>query len=196
MMENHTPGKRDSIISAAEQLFAGYGIKKTTMEDIAKKVHMGKSTVYYYFKSKEEIFAEVIKKDSGTFKVELERAIAAGETPHKKISDYVRARMIYLRRLTSYYSTLTDEYFEQYRFVENIRKDFVDYEIAVLSGLLEEGVGQGLFSIENIGSTARMIIIILKGLEQHLMANRDEDDIETESRQMLHILFKGIENTH
>ncbi|MCD6177527.1 MAG: helix-turn-helix transcriptional regulator, partial [Candidatus Cloacimonetes bacterium] len=33
--------KRKRIIEIAEQLFAQYGFLKTTMEDIAKKVHMG-----------------------------------------------------------------------------------------------------------------------------------------------------------
>ena len=53
--------KKARIIAAAEQMFAHFGIQKTTMEEIAKKVHMGKSTLYYYFKSKEDIFAEYQK---------------------------------------------------------------------------------------------------------------------------------------
>jgi AcrR family transcriptional regulator len=43
--------KKERIITIAEQLFARFGIQKTTMEDIAKKARMGKSTMYYYFKT-------------------------------------------------------------------------------------------------------------------------------------------------
>ena len=40
------------VIEAAKVLFQRYGLKKTTMEDIAKFVGKGKSTLYYYFPSK------------------------------------------------------------------------------------------------------------------------------------------------
>ena len=43
------------ILEGADKLFQKYGLGKTTMEDIAKDAGKGKSTLYYYFKSKEEI---------------------------------------------------------------------------------------------------------------------------------------------
>ena len=46
---------RADILRAAEALFQKWGLKKTTMEDIAKEAGKGKSTLYYYFKSKAEI---------------------------------------------------------------------------------------------------------------------------------------------
>ena len=44
------------VLNGAKQLMQQYGLKKTTMEDIAKSVGKSKSTLYYYFKDKEEIF--------------------------------------------------------------------------------------------------------------------------------------------
>ena len=48
--------KKERILKVAEEFFAQFGIKKTTMDEIAKKVRIGKSTLYYYFKSKTHIF--------------------------------------------------------------------------------------------------------------------------------------------
>jgi AcrR family transcriptional regulator len=185
--------KKERIIAIADQLFAHFGIQKTTMEDIAKKARMGKSTMYYYFKSKEEIFAEVIRRDSVIFKLELNQAVARGKTPQEKIGNYVLARMKHLKKLRNYYLTLTDEYLEHYAFVENTRKEFVDYEISTLSTLLNEGVIQGLFTIDSIETTARNFAICLKGLEYPFFAKEIESDIEKGSNQMLNILLKGIE---
>lgn len=48
--------RRNEIINAAEQLFFSKGYEKATMDDIVKKAEFSKSTLYAYFKSKEELF--------------------------------------------------------------------------------------------------------------------------------------------
>ena len=48
-----------AILQAAERLFQKWGINKTTMEDIAHEARKGKSTLYYYFKSKEDVLEAV-----------------------------------------------------------------------------------------------------------------------------------------
>ena len=45
---------RDSIMDAAGELFGKKGIDGTTMDDIAKLADYSKSTIYVYFKSKED----------------------------------------------------------------------------------------------------------------------------------------------
>ncbi|MFW6389223.1 MAG: TetR/AcrR family transcriptional regulator, partial [Marinilabiliaceae bacterium] len=51
---------RIAILKSARELFAKFGYRKTTMEDIAQALRKGKSSLYYYFKNKEEIFQAVI----------------------------------------------------------------------------------------------------------------------------------------
>ena len=59
------------ILKAAERVFQKWGSNKTTMEDIAREAGKGKSTLYYYYQSKEEIFDAVVivefEKDSIAF---------------------------------------------------------------------------------------------------------------------------------
>ncbi|MCP4761892.1 MAG: TetR/AcrR family transcriptional regulator, partial [archaeon] len=154
---------------------------------------MGKSTIYYYFRNKEEIFASVIQKDSLVFKNKLDEVVKNAKTPQEKIGRYVQARMKHLKELTNFYTTLTDEYLEHYLFVEKTRKDFNEYEITTIKTILKDGVSAGDFIVEDIDTSARMIIIALKGLEFLLFAQDNERNIEYESTKMLKILFKGIE---
>ncbi|MCL1914966.1 MAG: TetR/AcrR family transcriptional regulator [Eubacteriaceae bacterium] len=51
---------RDNILSAAKRLFIENGVLQTTMNDISKEANFSKSTVYVYFKSKEEIYNHII----------------------------------------------------------------------------------------------------------------------------------------
>ncbi|MDD3570510.1 MAG: TetR/AcrR family transcriptional regulator [Lachnospiraceae bacterium] len=48
------------ILETAEKLFLEKGIKQTTMDDISKAADYSKSTIYVYFKSKEEIYNHII----------------------------------------------------------------------------------------------------------------------------------------
>jgi AcrR family transcriptional regulator len=51
---------RRSIIESAAQVFTEKGYHKTKMDDIAEKLGVSKGAIYQYFKSKEQIFVEVI----------------------------------------------------------------------------------------------------------------------------------------
>jgi AcrR family transcriptional regulator len=52
--------KRQEILDAARECFARFGYEKTTVDDIGKMVGMNKASLYYYYKSKEAIYGEVI----------------------------------------------------------------------------------------------------------------------------------------
>ncbi|MHB8580136.1 MAG: TetR/AcrR family transcriptional regulator [Ignavibacteriaceae bacterium] len=44
------------IIKAADKRFAKHGLNKTTLDEIARDLRIGKATIYHYFKSKDELF--------------------------------------------------------------------------------------------------------------------------------------------
>src|SRR5947207_8857151 len=46
---------RDTILDAADRLIERFGYKKTTMDDLAQEVGIGKGTIYLYCPSKEEV---------------------------------------------------------------------------------------------------------------------------------------------
>jgi len=52
------------ILEAAEKLFSGKGIKDTKMIDIARECELSKGSLYFYFKSKDEIIWDLLFKHS------------------------------------------------------------------------------------------------------------------------------------
>ncbi|NHZ85464.1 MAG: TetR family transcriptional regulator [Planctomycetia bacterium] len=186
--------KKETILAVAEKFFARFGIRKTTMDEIAKMARIGKSTLYYYFKSKEDIFAEVIHKEARILKRKLRENISMVSTPQEKLVAYVLTRMKHLKELSNYYSTLTDEYLVHYSFVERTRKDFTKYEIDMLKTILFEGIEKGVFQVDEVDVAAQAIVITMKGLEYPLIVQEDAKDMENTIHKMLNILFKGIES--
>ena len=56
--------KREAIIQGALQLFSIHGFHKTTIPDIAAKLHMSVGNLYNYFSSKDVLAKEIIKYTS------------------------------------------------------------------------------------------------------------------------------------
>jgi len=52
--------RKSSMINAAERVFFKKGFENSTMDDIAKEAEFTKKTIYSYFKSKEDLYYEIM----------------------------------------------------------------------------------------------------------------------------------------
>lgn len=55
------PDRAEKIVEAAMELFSRYGYERTSIEDIAKHLSIGKGSVYLDFRTKEEILMRIIE---------------------------------------------------------------------------------------------------------------------------------------
>lgn len=185
--------KRKIILKVSKNLFSRFGLVKTTVDEIAKLARIGKGTVYHYFKSKEDIFAEVIQKESNILQEEILQVLKSEHTPQGKLAAFIKTRFRHLKKMTNYYSALTDDYLQHYSFIEKARREYLEIEVQTVKDLLNEGVEKGVFEIKDTKLAAESIIFLLKGLEYPWTAEKDKPDIEHYTDQFLNILFKGIE---
>ena len=67
--------RKDEIYDAASRLFAHYGVKKTTIGDIAKEVGIGTGSVYLDFPSKEAIVCGLARREQVRLLAELQQTL-------------------------------------------------------------------------------------------------------------------------
>jgi len=91
--------KRIKILEAAKSCFTQFGYEKTTLEDIGKKLGLNKSSLYYYFKNKEEIFTAVVVKEAEKIVDDLQNEFEHKEQPEEKIQVYMKKRLTYYRKV-------------------------------------------------------------------------------------------------
>jgi AcrR family transcriptional regulator len=72
--------KRDRILDAAQSLFVRYGVKRTSIDDVAREAGIAKGTVYLSFKSKAELFAAIADRLCANTLADVQR-IALETTP-------------------------------------------------------------------------------------------------------------------
>ncbi|HHU83080.1 MAG TPA: TetR/AcrR family transcriptional regulator [Firmicutes bacterium] len=194
-MEHSNPAgtnTRKNIIEAAREIFARYGFRKATMDDIARAARKGKSSLYHYFTSKEEVFQEVVEGEAAEVKAEISRAVAAEKTPQEKFRAYVITRMTAFKRVANLFSAFKDEYLESYSFIERLRENYNRYEIETITSILKEGLERGAFIVKNLELTAYAIFTAAKGLEYSWALEPDMRKIETNIDSLLDIFFYGL----
>jgi len=184
---------RKKIIISAGTIFSHYGFRKTTMDEIAKALKMGKSSIYYYFSSKEEIFEAVVLHEANVLRNELTTAIKSVESPVGKIRNYVFVRMKAFEKLSNYYNAIFDKNLDHFDFIENIRSKYDREELAILRLLLHHGARKKVFNVTDSAYTALAIQTSLKGLEVPLFwQKKKEVSIEERLNGILEVLFHGI----
>lgn len=183
---------RKKIIISAGQIFSRYGFRKTTMDELAKALKMGKSSIYYYFDSKEEIFEGVVLNEANILRNELTTAIKSVDSPVDKMKNYVFVRMKAFEKLSNYYNAIFDKNLDHYDFIETIRAKYDREELAILRLIIYHGARMKVFNVNNSEYTALAIQTTLKGLEVPLFWKKKELNIEERLNAILNVLFYGI----
>jgi AcrR family transcriptional regulator len=184
---------RESIVNAASDIFSKYGYKKTTMDDIALALGKGKSSIYYYFRNKEEIFQAVLEQEVILLKSKLQKAVNRKKHHKGKLKAYIITRMKGFESMINFYNAVKNEYLSQFEFIERIRYKYDQEEIAFVQGILEEGVEKGDFNIEDPYLASVAIVTSMKGFEIPLyITGKKGQDIEQLVDKLLKMLFSGI----
>jgi AcrR family transcriptional regulator len=183
---------REAIIDIAQEIFARFGYRKTSMETIARAARKAKSSVYYYFKNKEEIILAVIDKEVSMLKKEISNALALAAEPEEKLRIYAITRMRIFSRIARHYSSFKHEYYEEFNFIQKVREKYDMYEMKVMREILSEGVKKGIFVIDDIPMTAYAIIVAIKGFEYSWATEPDIARLEKSIDNLSNILFRGI----
>ncbi len=63
-----------TILDTARGVFETYGVRRANIDDVAARAGVSRSTIYRRFPTKENLFAEVVRREAGLFFSTLDRA--------------------------------------------------------------------------------------------------------------------------
>ncbi len=156
------------VITAAKELFKRYGLKKTTMEDIAKYVGKGKSTLYYYFPSKQEIFEAVVEHEMKELFRSIEIAAENAPTAREKLKVYCTTRFEKLAMMCNLSQVLKEDIMDNACTIFQLKKKHSNVEINLVREFLAFGVKSGEFRVlsdEHYDILAKIIVATFRGFE-------------------------------
>ena len=94
--------RAQNIICAAEELFARYGFERTSIEDIARHLGIGKGSIYLEFRTKEEILFRILSGYARSLQESFEAKVHDHST-----SPLATLRQVYIEETISCYDRVT-----------------------------------------------------------------------------------------
>jgi len=168
---------RSEILKAAERVFQKWGMNKATMEDIAREAGKGKSTLYYYYQSKDEIFdAVVIIEFERTLKRAKELAQEA-KTAKEMLIKYFVESINEMKSKISTYTIIREEIKRNQNFIKKLRDLFQAREEKYIREILEFGLENKEFTFihkSEVATAAKTITGMIHALELYLLLENDD----------------------
>ncbi len=183
---------KDKIIASADEFFSRFGFYKTTMDEIARKIHKAKGVLYYYFKSKEELYTEVVNRELQNVKDELIKIINTNADPVTILENYIKIRFKLLSEAHNYHETLRADFRERYGFVENVRTNFNNFERYHLEKILQTGKKMGYFKLSDVKHTIDVVMIMIQSVEIPLYLQNKYNEYENIIDEMVSLIFNGL----
>src|SRR3954463_11163384 len=85
MLQTGVDDTASRVLAAALEQFEEFGIRRTTMEDVARRAGLSRVTIYRRFPGKEALVEAVILGEAQRFFAELEAAVAGIESVEERI---------------------------------------------------------------------------------------------------------------
>ncbi|MEU2026040.1 TetR/AcrR family transcriptional regulator [Streptomyces sp. NPDC016469] len=191
---------RQKLYEAAVTLIAEKGFSATTVDEIADRAGVAKGTVYYNFKSKTELFEELLRHGVGLLTSSLRAAAeetgARGGSRVEALDAMIRAGLVFIDRYPAFTQLYVAELWRTNRAWQSTLLVVRREAVAVVEGVIAEGVAGGELSEEiDVPLTAAALVgmVLVAALDwQAFQPERSIDDVHS----ALSLLLRGRVSGH
>lgn len=150
--------RRNEILDVAEELFAAKGYDNASTNDILERIGIARGTLYYHFKSKEEILDAIIARMTDRL---MAKATEASQQKDRSVIE----RIVLAVQALNVDSKLGVEVVRQAHKPQNalMHQKMQERLLAginpIITRLIEEGIEQGLFSTDYPAEAVEMFML-------------------------------------
>lgn len=180
------------LIEVARELFARYGKKEVTMNDIAEASQKGRRTLYTYFTNKEEIYKAVIDRELETVLERLNKVSTEQKEPDIKLTNHILTHLDAIKEVVNRNGSLRADFFHDIYEVERTRRKIDIKELALIKKILAEGIEKKIFKRMDPELSSIILFYAIKGLEVPYIRQNISEDFENNKDSIVDFILKGI----
>lgn len=142
--EKERSDHRQTMLSAAERVFVRKGFHEATIGEIAREAEFAVGTLYNFFESKDELYAQVLDGIVREFVAEFERDVQPRDNPDDALSALIDLRM----RIFDQHREFFRLFFEQSAGGVKLTKRHLAFRQqyrAAVSDIFARGIRRGIF---------------------------------------------------
>jgi AcrR family transcriptional regulator len=180
-----------AIFDSAIKVFSGSGYDGATMDGIAVNAGVAKGTLYYHFKSKEEIFKYIITDGMNVIMEQIQKATQAEDDSliKLKILCGVQLRLVYENR-DLFKVIMSQLWGREIRQLEI--KDVIQSYINIIEKHLKDAMEQGVIKKSETSLMAYTFLGTLCSAAVYELINKENTDVENIIENLMQYILTGI----
>jgi len=186
--------RKNQILDAATKVFVRQGFQHARMDDIVEESGLSKGTLYWYFKSKEDIINAILRRLFAGDLENLEGLLQAEGAASERLIQFTHYRVIGLKRM----SNLVPIIFEFYavavhqQWIKQFINEYFEHFRMLLEELIQQGIDNGEFRHVNARNTAISFASLYEGLTLHWLMDPETVQWEILSENSIPMLLDGL----
>lgn len=187
------------ILQAALRLYRKSGPSKVTMENLAKATGRSRSSLYYYFKNRDDIFQAVLERIAGDVALQIRVAVAAAKNLNDKLYAFYVTKIKTSEEWKRVFSAMdqqldADEKSKHAKIMDGLHKKLIYLERGILLEAMS-AAGQPPRTMHN--SELDMLAFILsssaRGMRREIYDYNDPHDAKAAARLMGDMVSKWLQ---
>jgi AcrR family transcriptional regulator len=186
--------RKNQILDAATNVFVRLGFQHARMDDIAEESGLSKGTLYWYFKSKEDLINAILRRLFTGELENLESLLEAEGTASERLAQLTNDRVDGLKRMSS----LVPIIFEFYavavhqQWVQQFISEYFKHFRSLLENLIQQGIDKGEFRSINATKAAISFASLYEGFTLHWLMDSQTVQWDILSEISLPMLLDGL----
>jgi len=159
--------RRDTILSAAREVFSRVGFAAATVEDVAEQAGIGKGTLYLYFRSKEEIYLACLVEEVQELMRQTREELSRAGDFRAQLRAFFRIRFEFCEKHEAFYRIYQAQYstlFTKGHAIPKELRQVVLQALEFVTGVVEEAIEAGEIRKVPARSAAGAILDIARGI--------------------------------
>lgn len=185
--------KKQQIFNAALAVFARYGYRKTTVEDVATAVGMTKSNIYFYVKNKQDLYEQTVAGALEKWRTAVETEMETATTVPEKFMVAARRSFDYLKSQKQLRALLIQdpEIFtlsrSEDRFFEVNHRAMM-----MLRQVIQQGVDEGIFHPVDVDQVTEFLFSVYIMFLIRTYVKSDDSSGDRMYEAGLSLIFRGL----
>ncbi len=185
--------KYDTLFQEALSLFAAYGYKKTTVDDVAASLGMTKGNLYFYVKNKKDLYEKTINYALTQWKTSVEQVMEGEGDMVTRFRTMAMASIEYIENNPRLRQVLINDpsIFTLSAKEDRFRETNLN-AMAILKAVLAEGVRQGIFYPMDVDHITEYLysVYIMFLIKRYVKS--ESSSSKTMFREALELTIRGL----
>jgi len=190
LTEEELDRRRHEIFHQVVNVFLKKGFQETSMREIAETAGLGKSTLYDYFKTKDDILLYFFEDQLNDLTEAAQQIAIQNKPANERLHQITQMHMEFLQANKSLFMKLSLETqrlkLESQKQIQEKRHAYQD----LIRALIDEGIREGVFRKVDSLLVARILITSMAPV---VFTSRPTGTSQEMVKETMDIFFKGIE---